>query len=274
VFVHYTRSALFVCAAGLIASACGPGVVVTTASSTELRAALYASSEELSVTPIADRSRLYDAMGAVASDEALRAERDAPVIFPMAVDQQIRAAPFNPALDLLKPAANAPDVQVIDGQEKWSDEQEPGLLGASERDLAVLVSRSLLLQWNVTGPVTVVRSSGFPYAAAFVDGQLRLNPAVLYLAVAHAAPSESSSAAPAAPVREGPVAASSEESDPGASGPPAAMPVSGTQAPSALEAAASVTAPAPSSLPVTPIETAAGLVAAGLLGSWVLGRRR
>ena len=262
-----------VCAV-LAFAACGPGVVVTTAGPAELRAALYASSEELTVTPIPDRSRLYDALGVVASDEATRAVRDAPVLFPMAGEQGILAAPFNPSLDLLKPPVSAPDVELIDGQEKWSDDLQPGLLGATEREIANLVARSLLAQWKVTGRVTVVRSSGFPYAAAFVDGQLRLNPAVLYLAVAHAAPQEAAQSSLALPLRTPPESVSRESTQSSPAVDAADAPVRLPPANAGLESLAQPSAPVAGGFPISPLGTAAGLVAAGMIGSWVLIRRR
>ena len=45
---------------------------------------------------------------------------------------------------------------------------------------------TLLSLWNVqtTGAVNVVRAPGAPYAAAWIDGELRLNPAFVYMAPA------------------------------------------------------------------------------------------
>ena len=58
--------------------------------------------------------------------------------------------------------------------------------GLSEREASELVARTLLTHWGIqqTGPVQVDRVSGAPYAVAYVDGILRINPAFLYLAAA------------------------------------------------------------------------------------------
>jgi hypothetical protein len=46
----------------------------------------------------------------------------------------------------------------------------------------------LLQQWHIAAPgqVRVVRVAGAPYAAAWLDGELRLNPAFLAMAAAPA----------------------------------------------------------------------------------------
>ena len=62
--------------------------------------------------------------------------------------------------------------------------------GLSEREASELVARSLLFTWGVRpdGPVKVVRAAGAPYAAAYLDGVLRLNPAFVYMASAPSTP--------------------------------------------------------------------------------------
>lgn len=181
------RANLLLAAAGafvLAVAACGPGVVVTTAGPGELRGALAAAPEELEVTSDADRALLYQELLALAADEAVRGEPDAPVLFPIASGSRIAPAPFRRALDLLDPPAGAPAVDLDASPERWSDEAQAGLGGASERALAERVAQSLLAHWGAPGPVAVVRTAAVPFAAAFVDGKLRLNPAVVYLAAA------------------------------------------------------------------------------------------
>lgn len=48
------------------------------------------------------------------------------------------------------------------------------------------MARSLLSQWGIgqDGRIAVDRATGAPYAAAYVDGILRINPSFLYLATA------------------------------------------------------------------------------------------
>ncbi|MGZ3457343.1 MAG: hypothetical protein ACXU86_02440, partial [Archangium sp.] len=91
--------------------------------------------------------------------------------------------------DLLQsPDAGAALQLSFDGRagERWQEDRRESLQGLSEREAAELVARTLLAHWriNPTGVVQVDRASGAPYAAAYVDGILRINPAFLYMAAA------------------------------------------------------------------------------------------
>jgi ABC-type sugar transport system substrate-binding protein len=70
--------------------------------------------------------------------------------------------------------------------DRFADDRRDAFQGLSEREAAELIARSLITQWNLkpAGSVPVVRVSGAPYAAAWIDGQLRLNPSFVYLAAA------------------------------------------------------------------------------------------
>jgi ABC-type sugar transport system substrate-binding protein len=70
--------------------------------------------------------------------------------------------------------------------DSFAEDRRDAFQGLSEREAAELIARSLINLWNVkpSGPVTVVRMPGAPYAAAWIDGQLRLNPAFVYMASA------------------------------------------------------------------------------------------
>lgn len=258
----------------ILAAACGPGVVVTTAGPGELRAALFASADELAVTPETDRGRLYDEMTSLAAGEATKQEQDAPVLFPIASGERLVAAPFAHDVDLLKPHDSAPAVDLAETPERWSEEPDPALTGASERDLATAVSRSLLEMWSVTERTTVVRSPAVPFAAAWVDGRLRVNPALLYLVAAHASSQQAGAfAAPAASVPKTSItvttAVSAETPNPPLQGTPSVV----TPVAAAVESSPASVPIAPTSLPLNPVGTAAALVAAGLFGSWLLRRR-
>ena len=52
------------------------------------------------------------------------------------------------------------------------------------------VKREPHASWGVnpTGEVVVMRASGAPYAAAYMDGVLRINPAFVYMAAAPLTP--------------------------------------------------------------------------------------
>jgi hypothetical protein len=108
------------------------------------------------------------------------------VLFPMLVNGAFEGAPgFDPATDLLSAgdAGTAVDL-VFDRGDRFGEERREAFQGLSEREAAELIARSLLNQWNIkaVGQVTVVRVSGAPYAAAWIDGQIRLNPSFICLA--------------------------------------------------------------------------------------------
>jgi hypothetical protein len=72
--------------------------------------------------------------------------------------------------------------------ERWPLERRDALQGLSEREAAELVARSLAARWGL-GPARGSGSSalpGAPYAAAYAESVLRVNPALLYLAAAPA----------------------------------------------------------------------------------------
>ncbi len=112
-------------------------------------------------------------------------------IFPVSNGNAFVAAPaLDPKLDLLQ----APDAGVIqlilDGKgDRWSEDRRDSLQGLSEREAVELIARSLIIHWglNPEGPVRVDRAAGAPYAAAWVDGILKVNPSFVYLAAAPAA---------------------------------------------------------------------------------------
>ena len=120
--------------------------------------------------------------GQPASDQSL---------FPILLDRgEFLSAPgLDPKLDLL----DAPDAGalqlMLDGRgDRWSDDRRDSLQGLSEKEAVELIARSLLHHWGVSpsGAVRVDRAAGAPYAAAYVDGILRINPSFVYLAAAPA----------------------------------------------------------------------------------------
>ena len=73
----------------------------------------------------------------------------------------------------------------FEGRDPWPTDRRDSLGGLSEREAAELVARSLLSGWKVDDAqqtILVDRAAGAPYAAAWVDGILRVNPSLLYLA--------------------------------------------------------------------------------------------
>jgi hypothetical protein len=179
------------------ASACGVGPLPSrTLTSSQ---ALSGTPEWLEFETPAVRQELFRD---VARSSASQQGQVGPVLFPLMQDGQLRAAPaLDPRADLLQ----APDAGVLQltfdtRGDRFSDDRREAFQGLSEREVTELVARSLLTRWNVktAGPVLVIRAAGAPYAAAWMDGVLRINPAFVYLAAA-ALPASSTpaSAAPA-----------------------------------------------------------------------------
>lgn len=125
----------------------------------------------------------------VARQSAIQAGSIGAVLFPMLVNGEFVAAPaLETSTDLLGSGdAGAPVDLVFENKgDRFADDRRDAFQGLSEREAAELIARSLITQWNLkpTGSVTVVRVPGAPYAAAWIDGQLRLNPSFVYMAAA------------------------------------------------------------------------------------------
>ncbi len=125
----------------------------------------------------------------VARQSAQQAGTRGAVLFPLDVAGAFVAAPaLDPSADLLGPTdAGAPWDLVFETRgDRFADDRRDAFQGLSEREAAEQIARSLLTLWNVKvdGPVTVVRTPGAPYAAAWIDGELRLNPSFVYMAAA------------------------------------------------------------------------------------------
>ncbi|REG27033.1 hypothetical protein ATI61_11039 [Archangium gephyra] len=153
------------------------------------RQALTSPPELLEFETSTTRLELYREVARISEMEAGQTAQ-APVLFPISQRGELVAAPgFEARTDLLlAPDAGAPLQLIFDGRagERWPEDRREGLQGLSEREAAELVARTLLAHWriNPSGGVQVDRASGAPYAAAYVDGILRINPAFLYMAAA------------------------------------------------------------------------------------------
>lgn len=125
----------------------------------------------------------------VARQSVVEAGNHGAVLFPMLVDGEFVAAPaLNENADLLGAGDAGESVDVIfeNRGDGFAEDRRDAFQGLSEREAAEQIARSLLSLWAVkpAGRVTVVRAAGAPYAAAWIDGQLRLNPAFIYMASA------------------------------------------------------------------------------------------
>jgi hypothetical protein len=115
-------------------------------------------------------------------------------LFPIVQNGVVVSAPgVDVRADLLQaPDSGHPLDLSFDGPgERWPEDRRDSLQGLSEREAGELVARSLLNQWGLrpNGTVQVDRATGAPYAAAYVNGILRINPSFLYLAAAASAAS-------------------------------------------------------------------------------------
>ncbi len=131
-----------------------------------------------------------DLLKEVANRSAMQAGQPATEqsMFPVLINGEFFAAPaLDPKADLLQ-APDAGVVQLIldDKGDRWSEDRRESFQGLSEREAVELIARSLILHWNlpVSGPVRVDRVAGAPYAAAWVDGILKVNPSFVYMATA------------------------------------------------------------------------------------------
>jgi hypothetical protein len=172
----------------VVLTACG-GAGAPSRSSLTARQALTSAPEALEFEPTSTRQELFRELARLSEQEEGQAAQ-ALVLFPISQRGELVAAPgFDARMDLLQaPDAGGVLQLTFDGRtgEHWPEERRDSLQGLSEREASELVARTLLTHWGIqqTGPVQVDRVSGAPYAVAYVDGILRINPAFLYLAAA------------------------------------------------------------------------------------------
>ncbi len=148
------------------------------------RSALLQSPEQVELLPLPARQELFRAVVRDSAQEQAIAAGGALALFPFVQNGELRAAPaLEGRGDLFEvPDAGEPAALVFEG-ERWSQERRDSLQGLSEREAAELVARSLAARWNLhpRGALRVDRADGVPYAAAYADGVLRVNPVLLYL---------------------------------------------------------------------------------------------
>ncbi|MCP3138379.1 hypothetical protein [Pyxidicoccus xibeiensis] len=156
------------------------------------RQALTNPPEFLEFESQATRLELFREVARQSAIEAGQAaQAQALVLFPISQEGELLAAPgFDAKMDLFQfPDAGGGLQLVFDARagERWPEDRRDGLQGLSEREAAELLARTLLSHWGIRPVVAVQvdRASGAPYAVAYVDGILRINPAFLYLAAAY-----------------------------------------------------------------------------------------
>ena len=125
----------------------------------------------------------------LARQSSLQAGSRGAVLFPMLVNGEFVAAPaLELSADLMGPgdAGAGLDLTFETRGDRFAEDRRDAFQGLSEREAAEQIARSLINLWKLepAGSVTVVRAPGAPYAAAWIDGQLRLNPSFVYMAAA------------------------------------------------------------------------------------------
>ncbi len=150
--------------------------------------ALSGSPEQLELEPTAQRADLFRQVVQESTTESGQ-KAGAAVLFPLAKGEELLGAPALEAhADLMQSwdAGIGTALDLGSSADVWTDEPHEALQGLSEREAAALVASGLLQRWGIQaqGTVRVDRVMGAPYAAAYVDGVLRVNPSFLYLASA------------------------------------------------------------------------------------------
>jgi len=154
-----------------LAAGCGVGANPSSRGVTSAQA-LTGTAEWLEFEPAQVRLDLFRE---VARQSNVQAGSRGAVLFPLLVGAEFIAAPaLDPSADLLGPGdAGAPiDLTFETRGDRFAEDRRDAFQGLSEREAAEQIARSLLILWNIrpTGPVTVVRTPGAPYAAAWIDG--------------------------------------------------------------------------------------------------------
>ncbi|HZH04652.1 MAG TPA: hypothetical protein VEY30_12775 [Myxococcaceae bacterium] len=171
----------------LAVAACGDAAAPVRSAS--VRQVLTGTAESVEFESSATRQELFREL--VKMSQAESGHPVQPALFPVLQNGEFVAAPgLDGRADLLA-TPNSGDggasAQLLfpgDAIRRWAQDRRESLQGLSEREAAELVARSLLAQWGIASnsPVEVDRADGAPYAAAYVDGILRINPTFLYLA--------------------------------------------------------------------------------------------
>ncbi len=174
----------------IIAFAAGCGGVAQPSRTLTLSDALLGTPEALEMDVTTSRRDLFRELSRVSTQQAGTVAGQG-VLFPIEHDNAFVAAPgLEATVDLVSVAnASAASDLIIDSKaDRWSDGRRPSLGGLSEREAAELLSRALIQSWGLhpTGPVRLERSQGAPWAAAWLGGILRLNPAFVSLAMSSA----------------------------------------------------------------------------------------
>ncbi len=168
--------------AALLLLSCGPGAL--SPADAAIQDVLVSSSDYLELTPPARRAQLFAELGAQADSQAREQAIDSPALVALERQGNLIAVPLPAAGQLLDGGQASVDVET--SSDPWPIDPRESLGGQSERERALAVGSALAALLGADGQVVIQRAAGAPYAAALLLGELRLNPALLYLASAAA----------------------------------------------------------------------------------------
>ena len=136
--------------------------------------------DTLVTVPSPRRAALFEAARSRSLSEADAQLLDAPAVFAVERQGRLAAAELPPAKALLEGPKDEVDLDC--SADPWRPDPDEALAGASERELAGRVASSLAARAGLAGRPCVERDLEAPYAAVIVQGQVRLNPALVFLA--------------------------------------------------------------------------------------------
>jgi len=145
-----------------------------------LEKALLSSSEMLEYESLHLRQLLWEELLSQAQEQACQPSLQP--LFPTFTSAGFVAkegpSQWSPCLE----APGALSLKLDERREAFSDIPREEWRGLSERDIARCLALHLLSQWHIQGEVSLQKVAKSPYAAAYVEGSLRLNSAFVLLA--------------------------------------------------------------------------------------------
>ena len=142
--------------------------------------ALVSSPEMLEYELLSTRQALLEELYSQAQEQAQNPSHIQP-LFPFFTSMGF-VAKQGPAEPFLCPEDTSLVLKFDERREKWGELPREEWRGLSEKEAARCLALSLLTQWQIKGEVSLQRVTKSAYAAAYVEGSLRLNPSFLLLA--------------------------------------------------------------------------------------------
>jgi hypothetical protein len=143
--------------------------------------ALISSPEELGLASLEVRAVFFEEVRSQSDQQARALQPDDLALFAVDRKEGLVPAALPAAHELLAGSSNS-RVRCAEG---WPIEPREELGWHSELDLAEKAAAALAMAAGISdSPIVVERAPEAPYAAVFVEGRLRLNPSLLYLAAA------------------------------------------------------------------------------------------